>query len=140
MKRILIVIGLLGFITGCQSTSSFDKNLNDAHKMNEIIELDGTIITVTEVVTSLIDQSIHHDEVIIRVYMNFTGEPPFTSNTLRGLLETDQTISAYMVDGLDYLVGKTQAEAPFVRFSVPKGSKTMLLFLSDTICVHLVWT
>ncbi|QWB95491.1 lipoprotein [Mycoplasmatota bacterium] len=137
MKKILIILTMLILLSACQKESNYDKKIGNAKSMNEVIEINNEEITVKNVWKSTLEQSTIEGEDIIYIYMDINPDSAFSSAELWILLEDDTKINAYLIDGLDYLVGDQRAEDPYVRFSIPKDTMSCLLFFNEEVFVEI---
>lgn len=125
---------------GCQRVSDFELTKKDAYRIGDTITLENTQFQVIEAKHHVIDQSLFKDEKLIYIYIDYEGELFFSSSSLKILLPSGQEKTAYMVDGLDYLVGPQQASIPYVRFSVPNNTQEFILKIDQNIHIYITWT
>ena len=126
---------MIFLLNGCQSMSTYETYVIDAYEMNVPIIIDGLKLQITGISEDGFHLSVHDNEKLIYVTLMYQEDMPFSSQEFTILLENDDVLEAYLIDGIDYL----KTEGSYMRFSVPEDTYEAILIYNEDTYIHLTW-
>jgi hypothetical protein len=115
--------------------STYETYVIDAYEMNVPIIIDGLKLQITGISEDGFHLSVHDNEKLIYVTLMYQEDMPFSSQEFTILLENDDVLEAYLIDGIDYL----KTEGSYMRFSVPEDTYEAILIYNEDTYIHLTW-
>ncbi len=136
MRRIEIIFFLL-MIFLVSACSNNKEDINSAYKLNEEITYKNYQLTVTNFFINDLEIGLNKNDVILYIYIEYPLTESIFNNDVYLKTISGKKIDHYSVDGLDYLGGLNRQTPPFVRFSVPKKEKQVIIYINDEIRVYI---
>lgn len=136
MRRIEIIFFLL-IIFLVSACSNNKEDIKGAYQLNEAINYKDYQLIVTNFFINDLEMGLNNNDVILYIYIQYPLTESIYNKDVYLKTLSGKRIDHYSVDGLDYLGGINRQTPSFVRFSVPKKEKEVIIYINNEIRVYI---